>query len=228
MLATRAASTDRRRRGRPGGPKVPRTGPVVAVAAMLAAILPGTADTAAAMAPVAAGGVVSVRAAATIQGRPARLDISLRVEPGQRATEIVSEALARYDARPLRGTRDPSFEVLQSGLRWPQFFDRSRSNDAVVQFYNPTGEPETGGDYGAAFLGGQRPWSEVESSTFRFASGGRDGRAVTGRFADGRRHRAAVADVRSGAPGSWPVIQSSSRWVRGQVPGGPAGGASRR
>lgn len=101
------------------------------------------------------------------------LDILLAVPAGQDEQTATAAALKAAGARapgpgdiPL--VRQP---FVLDGLSWPQFFDKSKLNNVVPQFYDPTGDP-TGGQALTPILNAEATWSAVRGSSFRYAYGG--------------------------------------------------------
>lgn len=60
-------------------------------------------------------------------------------------------------------------EFSTTGLVWDRFGDGDPGNNFVIQNYNPSNDPTSGGL--AALLASQATWTAVTSSSFAFESG---------------------------------------------------------
>ena len=112
------------------------------------------------------------------------LNIMLAVPAGQDRQAATAAALKAAGARapgpgdiPL--VRQP---FVLDGLSWPRFFDKSKLNNFVTQFYNPAGDP-TGGQALTPILNAEAMWSAVRGSMFRYTYGGQT--TTGGSFLDG-------------------------------------------
>jgi hypothetical protein len=125
-----------------------------------------------AVAPVrtgAAAGIhlVSVSGRTVVAGHPVQLDLLLAVPAGADEKALATRALRRASAVATR--QDVSSDFSLTGPKWPQFFDRRRSNDLVTLQYNPAGQ--TLGGVSDALARAAATWSAVPTSTFRLVVG---------------------------------------------------------
>ena len=100
-----------------------------------------------------------------IPGRDLFVHLWAIVPPGADRAEIARKALGRQGAKPVN-----SADFSTTGLVWDQFLDRNTGNDAVVQFYNPDGDPTNAGRL--SLQNTQITWGQVPGSSFAFEDGG--------------------------------------------------------
>ncbi len=114
--------------------------------------------------PAHASQVVSGFGVATVQGRPAVVEVFVAVPPGTNASEAARAAVLELGARPI-----DSADFTTTGLVWDQFFDANAGNNVVVQYYNPSREPATAALLAAglqALRNSEATWTNVTSSSF--------------------------------------------------------------
>lgn len=101
------------------------------------------------------------------------VDILLAVPAGEDEQAAAESAVKAAGAHvpELRDIPLAMQPFIVDGFTWPQFFDKSKRNNLVTQFYNPAGDP-TGGAAVAAIRNAEATWNAVRGSSFRFAYGG--------------------------------------------------------
>ncbi len=118
--------------------------------------------------PAQASQVVSGFGVATVQGRPAVVEVFVAVPPGTNASEAARAAVLELGARPI-----DSADFTTTGLVWNQFFDTPTDNNFVVQHYNASGAPTTTTAAAAllALQNSEATWTNVTSSSFTLQYG---------------------------------------------------------
>jgi hypothetical protein len=119
--------------------------------------------------PAHANQVVTGFGVATVQGRPAVVEVMVAVSPGTNPSEAAQAAVLELGARPV-----DSAEFTTSGLVWNQFFDADAGNNYVVQNYNPSKEANAGSLQ--ALQNSEATWTNVASSSFTMQYGATTGR----------------------------------------------------
>jgi hypothetical protein len=97
--------------------------------------------------------------------------IRIAVRSGEDPDAARREALATFEANDAGPADFAAAGYSLTGPVWGQFFTHPRSDDVLVQRYNPAHAP-AGLDVVQALLNAQATWTDVRSSRFRFEYGG--------------------------------------------------------